>query len=206
MIADPDKIDELALYLQKTNHARARMRSRRFSRSGALVEALPRITARLDGIWGERDRTAFPHLAERARVLREFQPNARFAVVPGAGGVGGGARIVMLIRKGPLLPAASTNVPVSQWKPGAERVAVTVTVEPETTGAAATGTLSRARPLAELSGRYGAARQRGTLSPNTETWSVAIAACFRALVAQQRPDEARGRLLQRLSVAEAPEG
>jgi 2-hydroxy-6-oxonona-2,4-dienedioate hydrolase len=85
MIADPDKIDELALYLQKTNHARARMRSRRFSRSGALVEALPRITARLDGIWGERDRTAFPHLAERARVLRRFQPNARFAVVPGSG-------------------------------------------------------------------------------------------------------------------------
>ena len=85
MIADPDKIDELALYLQKTNHARARMRSRRFSRSGALVEALPRITARLDGIWGERDRTAYPHLAERGRVLREFQPNARFAVVPEAG-------------------------------------------------------------------------------------------------------------------------
>jgi 2-hydroxy-6-oxonona-2,4-dienedioate hydrolase len=85
MIADPDKIDELALYLQKTNHARARMRSRRFSRSGALVEALPRVTARLDGIWGERDRTAYPHLAERARVLRGFQPNARFAVVPGAG-------------------------------------------------------------------------------------------------------------------------
>ena len=47
MIADPDKIDELALYLQKTNHARARMRSRRFSRSGALVEALPQVKARL---------------------------------------------------------------------------------------------------------------------------------------------------------------
>jgi len=85
MIADPDRIDELALYLQKTNHARARMRSRRFSRSGALVEALPRITARLDGIWGERDATAVPHLDERARILRSFQPSARFAVVPGAG-------------------------------------------------------------------------------------------------------------------------
>ncbi len=85
MIADPDKIDELALHLQKTNHARARMRSRRFSRSGALVEALPLVSARLDGIWGERDRTAYPHLDERARVLRGFQPNARFAVVPGAG-------------------------------------------------------------------------------------------------------------------------
>ena len=85
MIADPDKIDELALYLQKTNHARARMRSRRFSRSGALIEALPRITARLDGIWGERDATAYPHLQERAQILRGVQPNARFAVVPGAG-------------------------------------------------------------------------------------------------------------------------
>ena len=85
MIADPDKIDELALYLQKTNHARARMRSRRFSRSGALVEALPRITARLDGIWGERDATAYPHVDERAHILRSVQPDARFAVVPGAG-------------------------------------------------------------------------------------------------------------------------
>ena len=85
MIADPDKIDELALYLQKTNHARARMRSRRFSRSGALVEALPRVTARLDGIWGERDATAVPHVEERARILRRVQPAARFAVVPAAG-------------------------------------------------------------------------------------------------------------------------
>src|SRR4029077_7022949 len=85
MIADPDKIDELALYLQKTNHARARMRSRRFSRSGALVEALPRVKARLDGIWGERDATAYPHVEERARILRGIQPAARFATVPGAG-------------------------------------------------------------------------------------------------------------------------
>jgi 2-hydroxy-6-oxonona-2,4-dienedioate hydrolase len=85
MIADPDKIDELALYLQKTNHARARMRSRRFSRSDALVQALPRVRARLDGIWGERDATAYPHVEERARILRGVQPAARFAVVPGAG-------------------------------------------------------------------------------------------------------------------------
>jgi 2-hydroxy-6-oxonona-2,4-dienedioate hydrolase len=85
MIADPDNIDELALYLQQTNHARARMRSRRFSRSNALAAALPKVTARLDGIWGERDATAYPHLDERARVLRSFQPGARFAVVPGAG-------------------------------------------------------------------------------------------------------------------------
>jgi pimeloyl-ACP methyl ester carboxylesterase len=85
MIFNPDKIDELALYLQKTNHARARMRSRRFSRSGALIGALPRIKARLDGIWGERDATAYPHVAERQRLLQGIQPGARFTVVPGAG-------------------------------------------------------------------------------------------------------------------------
>jgi 2-hydroxy-6-oxonona-2,4-dienedioate hydrolase len=85
MIADPGKIDELALWLQKTNHARARMRSRRFSRSGALIEALPKVTARLAGIWGERDATAYPHVAERARILRSIQPAASFATVPGAG-------------------------------------------------------------------------------------------------------------------------
>jgi pimeloyl-ACP methyl ester carboxylesterase len=61
------------------------MRSRRFSRSGALIEALPRIKGKLDGIWGERDATAYPHVEERARILRSVQPNARFAVVPGAG-------------------------------------------------------------------------------------------------------------------------
>ena len=85
MIHDAAKIDELALWLQKTNHARARMRSRRFSRSGALVEALPKITARLDGIWGERDATAYPHVDDRKRILQSVQPQARFTVVPGAG-------------------------------------------------------------------------------------------------------------------------
>ncbi|MBV9554597.1 MAG: alpha/beta hydrolase, partial [Alphaproteobacteria bacterium] len=85
MIHDPARIDELALWLQKTNHARARMRSRRFSRSGALVEALPKIKARLNGIWGERDATAYPHVDERRRLLQSVQPGARFAVVPRAG-------------------------------------------------------------------------------------------------------------------------
>lgn len=85
MIADLAKIDPLALYLQKTNHARARMRSRRFSRSGALVEALPQIKAGLSGIWGERDATAYPHVDEREQILRRVQPDLPFAVIPGAG-------------------------------------------------------------------------------------------------------------------------
>ena len=61
------------------------MRSRRFSRSGALIEALPQVKARLSGIWGARDATAYPNVEERARILRSIQPAARFATVPGAG-------------------------------------------------------------------------------------------------------------------------
>ena len=85
MIADRAKIDELAIYIQSRNAPRARVKSRRFSRADTLARALPHIKARLDGIWGERDATAYPHLDERARTLRSFQPNARFEVIPGAG-------------------------------------------------------------------------------------------------------------------------
>lgn len=85
LIADPAKIDELAVYLQSQNAPRARVRSRRFSRADTLARALPLITARLDGIWGGHDATAYPHLDERARTLRSHQPEARFEVIEGAG-------------------------------------------------------------------------------------------------------------------------
>jgi pimeloyl-ACP methyl ester carboxylesterase len=85
MIADPAMIDELAVYIQSQNAPRGRVRSRRFSRTDTLARALPLVKARLDGIWGARDATARSHLEERARVLRSFQPAARFEVIPGAG-------------------------------------------------------------------------------------------------------------------------
>jgi pimeloyl-ACP methyl ester carboxylesterase len=85
MIADPAKIDELAVYIQSTNAPRGRVRSRRFSRADTLVRALPRVKARLDGIWGGRDATAYPHVDERANTLRLLQPDARFEIIEGAG-------------------------------------------------------------------------------------------------------------------------
>lgn len=85
MLADPQKIDALALHIQATNAPRGRVRSRRFSRADTLIRVLPLIKARLDGIWGERDATAWPHLDERARVLRGVQLEARFEVIDGAG-------------------------------------------------------------------------------------------------------------------------
>jgi 2-hydroxy-6-oxonona-2,4-dienedioate hydrolase len=85
MIADPAKIDALAIHIQATNAPRGRIKSRRFSRADTLARALPLIRARLDGIWGGRDATAYPHLDERARALRTVQPDARFAIIDGAG-------------------------------------------------------------------------------------------------------------------------
>lgn len=85
MIADRGKIDELAVYIQAQNAPRGRVKSRRFSRADTLARALPLIKARVDGIWGERDATAYPHLYDRARALRNIQPGARFEVIPGAG-------------------------------------------------------------------------------------------------------------------------
>lgn len=85
MIADPAKIDELAVHIQSQNAPRGRVRSRRFSRADTLARALPLVKARLDGIWGESDATAYPYLDERARMLRSFQPGARFEVIDGAG-------------------------------------------------------------------------------------------------------------------------
>jgi pimeloyl-ACP methyl ester carboxylesterase len=85
MIADKGKIDDLAVYIQYMNAPRGRIRSRRFSRTDALIRALPRVTARLSGIWGGRDAGAYPYLDERKRVLNEIQPGLRFEVISGAG-------------------------------------------------------------------------------------------------------------------------
>ena len=85
MIANPTNIDELAVYIQSQNAPRGRVRSRRFSRADTLARALPLVKGQLDGIWGARDATAYPHLDERARTLRSFQPDARFEVIEGAG-------------------------------------------------------------------------------------------------------------------------
>jgi pimeloyl-ACP methyl ester carboxylesterase len=85
MIADKDKIDDLAAYIQYVNAPRGRVRSRRFSRTDTLLQALPLVTAPLSGIWGGRDAGAFPYLDERRRVLDEIQPGLRFEVIPGAG-------------------------------------------------------------------------------------------------------------------------
>jgi pimeloyl-ACP methyl ester carboxylesterase len=83
MIYDRAKIDALALHIQTRNAVRSRIRVKHFAHRSALAECLPQVSARIAGIWGEHDVTAAPEPARE--VLRGFQPQAPFAVVPGVG-------------------------------------------------------------------------------------------------------------------------
>jgi pimeloyl-ACP methyl ester carboxylesterase len=85
MIADRAHIDDLAVYLQIGNATRARLKSRPLSRVPALPKAIPQMSAKLQGIWGERDITAQDTLDEVRRLLQSLQPGASFTVIPRAG-------------------------------------------------------------------------------------------------------------------------
>jgi len=85
MLADHESIDDLAVHLQIRNATRARLRSRILSRVPALPTAIPRMSAKLHGLWGERDITAQGVLCDIRRLLQELQPGAGFTVIPGAG-------------------------------------------------------------------------------------------------------------------------
>ena len=85
MIADRANIDALAVHLQIGNATRARLRSRALSRVPALPQAIPRMRARLHGLWGERDVTAEGVLDRIRRLLQSLQPGAGFTVIPRAG-------------------------------------------------------------------------------------------------------------------------
>jgi pimeloyl-ACP methyl ester carboxylesterase len=85
MFHDKSRIDDLAVRLQCDNVARARVKSRGFAHMDLLRPVLPKIAAPLGGIWGERDITAYPWVEDRRDLLRQVQPDAFFAVVPGSG-------------------------------------------------------------------------------------------------------------------------
>lgn len=85
LIHDPAAVDALALAVQAHNDARARQKSRRMSLGDSLREVLPRVTARVCGIWGEHDVTAVPWLEERRALLLALHPETDFRVIPGAG-------------------------------------------------------------------------------------------------------------------------
>ena len=85
MIADPVKIDALALAIQDWNTVRSRLKTPALSRSGALLRALDRVHVPVNGIWGEFDAPANPRARERVAALKERRPDADIRLIPAGG-------------------------------------------------------------------------------------------------------------------------
>ena len=85
MIAEPGKIDDLALAIQEWNTRHSRLKTPSLSRSGALPQALAKVVSPVNGIWGERDAPANPRAPQRVAALRELRPDADVRIIPGAG-------------------------------------------------------------------------------------------------------------------------
>jgi pimeloyl-ACP methyl ester carboxylesterase len=85
MIADPEKIDELAIAIQDWNTIRSRLRTPAISRSGAIMKAIDQLQSPLNGLWGERDAPANPKGPERVAALRAHRPDADIRLIPNTG-------------------------------------------------------------------------------------------------------------------------
>jgi pimeloyl-ACP methyl ester carboxylesterase len=85
MIADPARIDALALAIQEWNTVHARFRSRGFANATLLRDALVRTTVPLAVLWGEHDQVASGGIPARIAAVREARPDSRAEIIPGAG-------------------------------------------------------------------------------------------------------------------------
>lgn len=85
MIADPGKVDDLAVHLQIENVRRARIKAGTIPDTDTLLQVLPRVTAHIYGMWGGSDAMTVPHVPDHEAVLRRFQPDLEFFTVETAG-------------------------------------------------------------------------------------------------------------------------
>jgi pimeloyl-ACP methyl ester carboxylesterase len=85
MIADPAKIDELAITIQDWNTVRSRLKTPSISRSGAILTAIDALQSPLNGMWGELDAPANPKGPERVATLRARKPDADIRLIPKTG-------------------------------------------------------------------------------------------------------------------------
>src|SRR3954451_366331 len=85
MIADPAKIDDLAIVIQDWNTVRSRLRTPAISRSGAIMKAIDQLQSPLNGMWGEFDAPANPKGPERVATLRKHKPEADIRLIPKTG-------------------------------------------------------------------------------------------------------------------------
>jgi pimeloyl-ACP methyl ester carboxylesterase len=88
MIADLQRVDALAVFVQMENLRRARFKAGTIPASDALLKALPAVRARITGIWAGRD--AFTasrkdRVEEYRRLLESVQSNVDFRMIANSG-------------------------------------------------------------------------------------------------------------------------
>ena len=84
MLHDPAAIDELAVDLTLAYGPRARSRVQHFVVPDHLLNAVRRVSAPIDLIWGEHD-AVHPDPEANAAVIRAFQPACELRVIADAG-------------------------------------------------------------------------------------------------------------------------
>ncbi len=85
MIANPEKIDDLAIAIQDWNTVRSRLKTPAISRSGAILTAIDALQSPLNGMWGELDAPANPKGPERVATLKARKPDADIRLIPATG-------------------------------------------------------------------------------------------------------------------------
>jgi pimeloyl-ACP methyl ester carboxylesterase len=85
MLHRPESIDAEAIAIQDWNTVHARLRSRGFATSALLRDALTRVSAPVQAIWGDRDQVAYPAFEERIAALRGACPKVRVTLLPETG-------------------------------------------------------------------------------------------------------------------------
>jgi len=85
MIADPARIDDLALDIQAWNASRSRLNTPALISLRPLAVSLPQLTIPVNAIWGERDQIAYYTLEDRIAALRVLRPGIEPQVIAAAG-------------------------------------------------------------------------------------------------------------------------
>ena len=85
MIAEPSRIDDLAIDIQAANIAKARFKSREFAVTTEIKDQLVNVKVPLRAIWGARDVLANPSVDAVFDILRMYHPELVTRVVPDAG-------------------------------------------------------------------------------------------------------------------------
>ncbi len=85
ILADPSRIDALALAIQDWNARHSRLNTPALIQLRPLAVSLPQLRIPVNAIWGERDQIAYYTLEDRIAALRVLRPGIEPHIIPGAG-------------------------------------------------------------------------------------------------------------------------